>query len=221
MVQVYLYGRLGKIIGKHFNLHCSKLQDVLTAIECNTGKLRKYLSLNKKRFFGIFVDDEHVDWSEAANIDVRGKTVRILPIIMGGVGTTIVATILGVSLATATTGQLAAIFIIGGLINAALSFGISMLIQKMLAPDDPGNATSTNSFSFNGAENIAQQGIPVPVGYGRLIVGSRIISVNTFHTDLNRFKNEDFYKIKNSSGSSAVTEAQIYQSEKGGAAFNG
>ena len=32
------------------------------------------------------------------------------------------------------------------------------------------------SYSFNGAVNTTAQGHPVPVGYGRLIVGSAVIS---------------------------------------------
>ena len=34
------------------------------------------------------------------------------------------------------------------------------------------------SYLFNGASNTVNEGGPVPIGYGRLIVGSQVISVN-------------------------------------------
>jgi hypothetical protein len=82
-------------------------------------------------------------------------------------------------------------FIIGAVLSAVLSFGISMLIAKILKPDDP-DTVSTSSFIFGQAENVANQGVPVPVGYGRLKIGSRIISVNTFSVDKHLFDSKYF-----------------------------
>ena len=39
------------------------------------------------------------------------------------------------------------------------------------------------NFLFGQAENVARQGIVVPVGYGRMIIGSRVVSVNLFQVD--------------------------------------
>ena len=51
-----------------------------------------------------------------------------------------------------------------------------------MSPDDPDRANTT-SFLFGQAENVARQGIVVPVGYGRMIIGSRTVSVNLFQVD--------------------------------------
>jgi hypothetical protein len=51
-----------------------------------------------------------------------------------------------------------------------------------MKPDDP-EALNTTSFLFGQAENVSKQGVVVPVGYGRMQIGSRVISVNMFNVD--------------------------------------
>ena len=75
-----------------------------------------------------------------------------------------------------------ATFVVGTILSAALSFGVSMLMSKLMAPDDP-DIRNTSSFVFGQAENVSRQGVVVPVGYGRMIIGSRVISVNLFQVD--------------------------------------
>jgi hypothetical protein len=60
-----------------------------------------------------------------------------------------------------------------------------MGLQMLLAPEpDAGpqiSATTkalSESFSFSNKANVASQGSPVPVGYGRLKVGSRLIQTS-------------------------------------------
>ena len=64
------------------------------------------------------------------------------------------------------------------------SVGTSMIlggVAQMIAPtpksSDPSERPENKpSYAFNGAVNTTAQGQPVPVGYGRLIVGSAVIS---------------------------------------------
>jgi len=64
------------------------------------------------------------------------------------------------------------------------SVGTAMIlggVAQMIAPTPKANEPSERpenkpSYSFNGAVNTTAQGHPVPVGYGRLIVGSAVIS---------------------------------------------
>jgi hypothetical protein len=79
-------------------------------------------------------------------------------------------------------------FVVGSVLGAALSFGISLLISKLLKPDEP-ETLNTSSFVFGQAENVTKQGVVVPVGYGRMQVGSRVISVNLFNVDRSIFNN--------------------------------
>lgn len=191
MTEVHIEGRLGKIVGSYHRLSCVTLKEVLAAIECNTGKLRRYLQLNKKRYFSIFVDGQQVDPSFLGETKVLGKKIVILPIIMGAIGFTIAASI---SVLTVGGSLTAVGMIVGAVITAAVSFGLSMIISKLLAPDDP-EIINTTSFVFSKAENVAAQGQPVPVGYGRLRVGGSVISVNIFNVDKEKFDSATFYNV--------------------------
>ena len=191
MTEVHIEGRLGKIVGSYHRLSCVTLKEVLAAIECNTGKLRRYLQLNKKRYFSIFVDGQQVDPSFLGETKVLGKKIVILPIIMGAIGFTIAASI---SVLTVGGSLTAVGMIVGAVITAAISFGLSMIISKLLAPDDP-EIINTTSFVFSKAENVAAQGQPVPVGYGRLRVGGSVISVNIFNVDKEKFDSATFYNV--------------------------
>lgn len=69
--------------------------------------------------------------------------------------------------------------LIGGVLNAvAMS-----LIQMALAPKPESKRTESTisgakeSFMISSKGNLAEQGVPVPVGYGRLRTGSNIIQV--------------------------------------------
>ena len=189
MTQVFLEGRLGDLVGRTFTFKARNVREVLSAIEANTGKLRSYFLRNQKRYFAVFVGDKEVLSEASLLTSVKGKTVRILPILFGSVATisaAIAAKLVAGAVAKAVVG-----FIIGAVLSSILAFGISMLIAKIMKPDDP-NTVSTSSFIFGQAENVANQGLPVPIGYGRFIIGSRVISVNTFSVDKAQFNNGYF-----------------------------
>ena len=176
MTNVYLGGRLGKIVGKRFKFHTRNLKEVFDAIEANTNKLRSFLLKDKKRVLAIFVNDREIDSSTGLMTNVQGKTVKVLPMLKGGFVKT-AAAIVAVLKITGTAAKVAT-FIITAVLYAALSFGISLLMAKLMAEDDP-ESENTTSFIFGQAENVTSQGGPVPVGYGRMIIGSRVVSVKS------------------------------------------
>ena len=201
MTTVSLEGRLGQIVGDSFKFKTRTLREVLAAIEANTGKLRSYLKGNGKRFFAVFVNGKEVDTDSQLNVNVDGKKVLIIPILMGGFVATataaITAAIVGsTAVAAKTLAYKVTTFIVGTVLGAALSFGLSLLISKLMKPDDPKSA-NTSSFIFGQAENVTKQGVVVPVGYGRLQAGSRVVSVNKFSVDRQKFDGSgaDIYAI--------------------------
>lgn len=214
MTDVTIEGKLGKIVGRKHSLVCSTLGEVFAAIESNTGKLRKHFQRNKKRLFAIFVDGRHVDSDFLTEYSVKGKEVVILPILMGAVGFTIVSAIGAAAFGTFSAGFTALGFITAGVINAAFAFGLSLLISTLLAPDDP-DIASTSSYVFGSPENVAEQGGPVPVGYGRLMVAGKIVSVNLFNVDRSRFDDSNFYNSLTQINSSTAEENLSFQDEGG------
>jgi len=183
MTTVSLAGRLGEIVGANFSFKTRTLREVLAAIESNTGRLRSYFGNNGKRRFAIFINGKEIDPSAGENVDVRNKKVLIIPILMGAVVVTTKAIVAAIMVKGASAMAVkVATFVVGTILSAALSFGVSMLMSKLMAPDDP-DIRNTSSFVFGQAENVSRQGVVVPVGYGRMIIGSRVISVNLFQVD--------------------------------------
>lgn len=223
MTTVLLEGRMGKLIGKSFSFNTRTLREVFAAIEANTEKLQKYFSSNKRRHFAIFVNDKKVDLDAGLNISVKNKTVRVIPILKGNlvftskaIATAIVsaaigsAVVAGVSSAAVLMAVKITTFVVGTILSAALSFGISLLMAKLFKPDDP-NIVKTTSFVFGEAENTARQGLPVPLGYGRMMVGSNTVSVGNYSVDkrlaedlISSFSPESSDQIDNTLGGSMV-----------------
>lgn len=104
-----------------------------------------------------------------------GDVVKIAPVLSGSKAAGLFQTIAGVALAV--VGAVSTYF--GNpygpemmLMGAGLAFGG---ISQMISPHQstPSNLTSYN---FSGAENTTYQGGPVPLLYGRMRVGSTVIS---------------------------------------------
>jgi predicted phage tail protein len=201
MTNVIIHGRFGEVVGKHHKFACSKLSEVFRAIESNTGMLRRYTSSNRKRKMSIFVNGKAASDKNFDLVNVKNSEVVILPILMGAIGFTIMTAI-----TTATTltvkAKIAAV-----IINIAFAIGMSLLMSKLLAPDDPDTA-STSSYIFNQAENAVKQGSPVPVGYGRFKVGSTILSVSLINVDKALTLEGNFYEDLFSNNTSRELEKE-------------
>lgn len=57
---------------------------------------------------------------------------------------------------------------------------LSPQIKELSAKDSTGNGAS---YHFNGVVNTTAQGNPVPLGYGRMIVGSAVVSAGIYAMD--------------------------------------
>jgi len=213
MTNVIIHGRFGEVVGKHHNFACSKLSEVFRAIESNTGMLRKYTSSNRKRKMSIFVNGKAASDKNFDLVNVKNSEVVILPILMGAIGFTIVAAIS--TAATLTVGaKIAAV-----IINIAFAIGMSLLMSKLLAPDDPDTA-STSSYISNQAENAVKQGSPVPVGYGRFKVGNTILSVSLINVDKALTLEGNFYEDLFSNINKELQKEQIDIASASIAKFN-
>jgi predicted phage tail protein len=213
MTNVIIHGRLGEIVGKHHKFACSKLSEVFRAIESNTGMLRKYTSLNRKRKMSIFVDGKMTSDKNFDLVNVKGSEVVILPILMGAIGITIM-TIVAAGAKLTLKMKIAAV-----IINIAFAIGMNLLMSKLLAPDDPDTA-STSSYIFSQAENAAKQGSPVPVGYGRFKVGSTILSVSLINVDKSLTLENNFYETLFSDSTTTIEKEQIDIASSSIAKFN-
>lgn len=112
------------------------------------------------------------------------EVIRIVPVIAGSKRAGLLQTIVGAVIFTAS-------FFIPGMQGWGQSLGASLMIGgalQMLSPQAKGLGTQDGpnnrpSYSFNGPVNTSVQGNPVPLLYGRMIVGSAVISAGIYSED--------------------------------------
>lgn len=181
MTTIKIHGILAREYGNEFQAIIDRPADAWDAIDVNRdGFINRMLDLARDGvYYGVVVDDEHLDYnSMVARRDL--SEVHLVPLIMGagfvGIIATAFSTIFkGVSAAAGIFGGLGGFF--GSFALTAASLFISSLLQptpKLPQPKSP-VAGAKESFLFSNKVNVAKQGIPVPVGYGRLRVGSAVI----------------------------------------------
>tara|TARA_Y100000310_G_scaffold258278_1_gene266644 strand:- start:86 stop:742 length:657 start_codon:yes stop_codon:yes gene_type:complete len=187
MITLTIEGWLGSLLGRKWDLDVKNFAELFNALEHNTHKLKNFLIKNKNNCFAIFVDGEQVEKENFLFMDIRGTEIQILPVLAGSTTTmaTKIVEAMGMTAAETFAFQ-AAVFVVDIVIQAVISMGISILITKLMDPGDP-DVVNTSSFAFSSAENVASQGQVVPVGYGRLRTGSKIISVGRSSMDKVKF----------------------------------
>lgn len=183
MTQVFIHGKLGKLFGRRFKFSINRAQDVFFALDANcNGFRKKVLDMSKNgQNYQILVDGKNIKDCSELSCNRAPKEIAIVPSLLGAAGTAAVlgfiAIVIGYTLPS-TYPVLSAVLIAVG--SAALSFGLSNLLQKDVKDPDIGSASAQSnalnrSFLFSNGENIAEQGNPVPIGYGRLRIGSSVI----------------------------------------------
>jgi predicted phage tail protein len=178
MLTVKLYGELGARYGRVYRLDVHTPAEAVHALCVQLPGLRKYFiehGAQKFRVRGLQEYDEtDIHYPQSTGV------LKIVPLIEGAgafgkvLGGAALAVIGAVALAY---GQPWGAKVIA--LGAALAMGG---IAQMLAPRQKGTATPEKpdnepSLAFDGAVNTMGQGGPVPLGYGRLLVGSQVVSV--------------------------------------------
>lgn len=185
MTTINLHGILAKEFGKVFSMKIRKPKDAIMAINTNRPNFSKRIvDLSKEGIhYAILVDGKDVKDYLELEVKKVPNVIDIIPLICGsGIAVALIGVIgMYASGAAVAAGAISAgmgIFL-GSLAATVLSFGV----QMMLAPDPAkaGKAPSIEvgglkeSFIFGSKANLVEQGTPVPVGYGRLRVGSNVI----------------------------------------------
>lgn len=139
--------------------------------------------------FAIFRNRVNVGETE---LTLKGTTeIRIVPVIAGSKSSGLFQTITGVAMIVVgaainyfSGGSLAWLGTPMMQVGVAMTIGgvIQMLSPVPKAPSQQDQASTENkpSYLFNGAFNSTQQGLPVPVVYGEMLVGSSVVAVGTW-----------------------------------------
>jgi predicted phage tail protein len=232
MTTINLHGLLAFEFGNSMQIYLRKAKEVFNAIDANKNNFSKrLLELSQNGLqYSIIVDGSNIKTLEELQINKPPKVIDLVPAICGQ-GAIIAAVgavaAIGGGLAISSGTLLAGSFAMFAA-QMAVSIGIGLIgmgIQMMLAPkpeplERPAASIGTasalsQSFFFSSRVNSAQQGLPVPVGYGRLRVGSLVIqnSISSYSASIPGNKattiDDDLETIRKSSQNTSINSRLI------------
>lgn len=187
LVKVRLHGILGKRLRKkEWELDVSSVSEAIYAINVNTNfKLRKVLLDHKNHNvkYGVLVNRNLIENNKQIknnSLFLRYsnlETIDIVPVVEGAFFG-FLSLAFGVGLLSfagnAMVANIAAVLIFAG-ISELLSKPPEMPEARQITNPSSDPVALGESYLFNGPVNVINEGGPVPIGYGRLIVGSQVI----------------------------------------------
>ena len=187
MRTIILYGELAKRFGKTHRFAVKNAAEAIRALKANFKGFDKYMcnAHQDNVGFKIFVGGTRVkDYPETYNPTGQNDIIRIVPVLVGSGGNGWVNVLIGAVLIVA------GVFVSGASFGAASPLGTAMIsagiglaiggVAQLISPPPktPGTpgADQKQSAIFTGPVNVSAQGAAVPLGYGRMIVGSVVVS---------------------------------------------
>ncbi|WP_321866766.1 tail assembly protein [Paraburkholderia tropica] len=185
---IRLYGTLGAQFGRVHRLSVSSTAEAVRAMCVILPGFERFMMTAKDNGLTFAVFNGRRNLAEG-DLDhpVGDDDIRIAPVIIGSKNGGVFQTILGAVLVV--VGAVATYF--GGGIGVGLmKVGAVMMlggIVQMLSPQATTTSSSSGdssaSYYFSGAVNSSAQGDPVPLAYGRMRVGSKVISAGIYTED--------------------------------------
>lgn len=194
--EVHLYGALGRAFGRVHRLAVLTPAEAVQAL-CAVlpGFERAFLGPDCRATYRVFVDAstrkptsnrEAISLAEAVEPVGAAEKIRIVPVVAGA-KSGLFSILLGAALIFIAPYALGAFTLSVSTIAAGLSFastlGTALIvggIVQVLSPQRKGGKDSLDSnpsYGFDaGAVNTTQQGLPVPLILGRMVIGSAEIS---------------------------------------------
>jgi predicted phage tail protein len=170
MKKIHLHGDLGKRFGETWDLDVSSAAEAMAALCANNFGIQKYLqeAYSSGISYGIKKDSGEILQNKEEFELISDKDFHIFPIPEGSQG-----------------------FALNLLVMVATT-AASMYIQKKIAEsmerDDSVLQAQTQSFIYTGKQNRFEQGSSVPLGYGRMNVGTNVVSACSINYDFSAEK---------------------------------
>ena len=161
-----IHGILAREYGNSFKFDLPNPKNVLEAIDCNkTGFIKRLVQLQKQGFcYDIIINKKRVTQEEHISGVRNPETIDLVPAIAGS-GPAFFLPLVGGSALLAN--------IASALFFAVVSYALTPKPEVEALEIEADAAKS--SLIFSNTVNVASQGSPVPIGYGRLKVGSQVI----------------------------------------------
>ena len=195
--KVKLYGELAERYGKDWSLEIDSPKEAVRALIANNPGFAQFVGTSQDRGVGYKISVGGTYLQDPINeiYNPSGKQeIKIIPVILGAKSNKDALKIIiigglliwgGVALGgwaaqaglagTASNAAIGAAYY-GG--KAMVGLGTQLTIEGVgaLLTPTPKDVEETNNYSFNGPVNTIRQGVPVPICYGQLMVGSSVIS---------------------------------------------
>ena len=195
--KIRLYGHLAEHCGqKVFEAVARTPAEAIRFLLCNFPELRSIMGAGHytvavgSHTLELGQSPEQLGYPLTADDDIR-----IIPVVTGAnlfrnlafiaLGAVLIGTAIatgGVSLgltgftAATSAGSGAALAAAAGTIGIGLALtGVAGLLSPTVPTPETDN-DPRNNFSFSGIQNVGREGVPVPVAYGEVIVGSVVVS---------------------------------------------
>jgi predicted phage tail protein len=195
---IHLHGKLGKLFGHQHSFAISSPCEAIKALRANFRGFDKEMAKAIEDGFDytIVVDGNKVEDLAQFQLKKQISEIHIVPtiVVKGGIG--MMFSMLG-NLVSAGIGALFSGGFLSQLIVAAAIYGLSAILFKPPKPPPMTQKVSAgaNSYFFGGRGNTAQQGQALPVGYGRLKIGSSIVHSAIRNYDLATVKVDNKFNL--------------------------
>lgn len=187
LVDVRLYGHLRARFGRGYPYAVRTPAEAIRALCCTVPGFRQYLRENSEPGYRIVVDKTPIAAEAELHHAGRRTSIKIVPVVAGSAGSGKIlggALLIGLSFVPG----LQAISPIGSttLSSVAFNLGVSMALggiaqaiagtPKAPTPASIERPENQPSYAFDGPVNVTAQGQAIPLVYGRMRVGSVVIS---------------------------------------------
>jgi predicted phage tail protein len=188
LTTVKLYGHLRKRFGRDFRFDIETVVEAVRALEANCKGFRQYLIEHSEPGYRVIVNGRAIGEAELQfGINIPSE-IKIVPAVRGagdgkGIGQIILGVVLVAVAAVITFGG-AAFAAYAGYASILTSVGVGLIaggVTSLLSPgmtttqDEPGK--QSQSYTLSRAEDTAMQGLPVPIGYGMMMVEGYPVSL--------------------------------------------
>jgi predicted phage tail protein len=179
---IRLYGQLAKFIGERkFLAEVASAAEAVRFLVANYPQLETHMADGQYR---VLVGKRDIDCDELHHPSGDKEEIRIIPVIAGAgvvgriiLGAALLVAAFAIPGFAAWAGPTAYSLVVG--VGASLFLGgVAQLLTPV--PKVPSGNDSQDdprrSYSFSGIQNTSRQGVPVPICYGEVLVGSVVIS---------------------------------------------
>ena len=194
MVNVRFYGSL-KQFGFEFRLDCQTTAEIVQALTSQIPKLRQFIQqgLFTVRVGRDYFDNRYLEQGLSHKLK-DDATVHFTPVLKGSKRGGLFGVIAGVAIIAGAivlgplTGIIStnAAWIVGSVGASLLLGGVAQMLTKMPEMKMGTEKEKKQSTAFSNLSNMTAQGKAMPLAYGRMRVGSLIISqgVETMDTEI-------------------------------------